>query len=267
MYKSSRNESDAERLENLAEMVSSARDFEDTFDAPADPGSEIDIPAPDAPRAVVAQTPPLLAMLRAYLERVTLVADADSVDPSQGAVTLMTLHAAKGLEFPAAAIIGLEENTLPHSRSAENNAALEEERRLFFVGITRAMRHLLITCARSRTFRGQSERTIPSRFLSELPREHVQFSDQASFNEPGWDDDDNDGSDSSSGYPLSSRGNAARVNGIDLHVDDLVRHPQFGVGRVASITNGRGSDARAQIHFRDVGTKTLVLQYARLERL
>src|SRR5690606_14071193 len=110
---------------------------------------------------------------------ISLVADADKVDPASGAVTLMTLHAAKGLEFPAVAMIGLEEGALPHSRARESEAELEEERRLCFVGITRAMRRLLITSARYRTQRGVVERTIPSRFLQELDPQSVMVSDQA----------------------------------------------------------------------------------------
>src|SRR5262249_48125205 len=114
------------------------------------------------------------------LESVSLVADADAVDPAQGAVTLMTLHAAKGLEFQAVAMIGLEEGLLPHSRARESDAALEEERRLCFVGITRAMSRLLITSAKYRTHRGMTERSVPSRFLQELgDGTHLRISDQS----------------------------------------------------------------------------------------
>ncbi len=181
MYKaqanSSKSDTDSERLDNLDELVSSARQFELEYDPDNDPAA---FPGVDAAnRGELAQTPPLLAMLRAFLESVTLVADADTVDPSQGSVTLMTLHAAKGLEFKAVAVVGMEENLLPHSRATQNDDALEEERRLAFVGITRAMRHLILTASRYRTQRGMSERTIPSRFLAELPKEHMVISDQS----------------------------------------------------------------------------------------
>ncbi len=265
MYKAGKTDTDMERVENLAELVSSARDFELEYEPAADPA--MDAPAPDAPPAV----PPLLAMLRAYLERVTLVADADSVDPAQGAVTLMTLHAAKGLEFRAVAMIGLEENTLPHSRALQDEREMEEERRLCFVGITRAMDRLLITSAKYRTIRGMSERTTPSRFLDELPREHCTFSDQSESFAPGYDFDDDAGeiapemrSGLSRRSPLGA-GGGIRDGAGDIRVGALVRHPQFGVGKVASVT--RGADARARIIFRDVGEKTLVLQYARLQWL
>src|SRR5690606_13747377 len=153
-----------ERLANLAEVISSAREFELEYDPGADAAAA---PGSDTP------PPPLLAMLRAYLESVSLVADADKVDPARGAVTLMTLHAAKGLEFRAVAMIGLEEGLLPHSRARESQAELEEERRLAFVGITRAMERLLITSAKYRTVRGLRDRTVPSQFLRELPEDGV----------------------------------------------------------------------------------------------
>ncbi|HCT44873.1 MAG TPA: DNA helicase UvrD, partial [Phycisphaerales bacterium] len=116
---------------------------------------------------------------RAYLESIALVADADAVDSSTGTVTLMTLHASKGLEFPAVAMIGLEEGSLPHSRANESQSELEEERRLAFVGITRAMKHLQISHTNRRTIRGMSERMIPSRFLEEIGKEHIITSDQS----------------------------------------------------------------------------------------
>jgi len=283
---------DASRVDNLAELVSSAAEFEAAYvpeeDAGLGPeggaggtgvppvlrvGSSAEAadtggtPVPPVGRGV----PPLLAMLRAYLERVSLVADADAVDPAQGAVTLMTLHAAKGLEFRAAALIGLEEGCLPHSRAQQNDRELEEERRLCFVGITRAMDRLLITSSKYRTIRGISERTIPSRFLDELPREHVRVSDQSDAFE-GLDE--SWGGDSGmTGDPVAKL--RARASGMseakptgpfaDLVVGATVRHPQFGMGTIRSIT--RGMNARATVKFRDVGEKTLLLEYARLVKV
>ncbi|MBX3356861.1 MAG: UvrD-helicase domain-containing protein [Phycisphaeraceae bacterium] len=265
MYKAGRTDTDEERLENLAELVSSAAEFEQTYDPTADPANEIAV-TPASPSAaddrpsLSAPMPPLLALLRAYLEQVTLVADADAIDPAQGAVTLMTLHAAKGLEFPAVAMVGLEEGCLPHMRSNESDAELEEERRLCFVGITRAMQRLLITSARYRTVRGIGERTIPSRFLDELPREYIAVSDQA---DPGaWDDSADH--DSFSDSPRPSRApSSAQPTVAGLKAGAMVAHPQFGVGRVESIVPG--ANARATVSFRDVGRKTLVLEYARLK--
>jgi DNA helicase-2/ATP-dependent DNA helicase PcrA len=276
MYKKM-GEEEAERLENLAELVSSAREYEETYDPLSDPRAD-----PLNPDERPEQEPPppsLLELLRGYLERVTLVADADSVDPSQGAVTLMTLHAAKGLEFAGVAMVGLEEGLLPHSRVMEHPGELEEERRLCFVGITRAMKRLMITSARYRTIRGQYDRTIESRFIHELPKQHVTISDQAGFGEPGWDrpsgriGDARGGSDGPRFVPDGPAGGSGRgkmagpkdSRGLPLAVGAMVRHPQFGLGRIVGLTPGQ--DARAQIEFRQAGRKTLVLQYARLERV
>jgi DNA helicase-2/ATP-dependent DNA helicase PcrA len=265
MYKAGRTETDEERLENLAELVSSAADFEQGYEPASDPANDL-VPAPTGDGAAPTTTmPPLLALLRAYLERVTLVADADSVDPSQGAVTLMTLHAAKGLEFRAVALIGLEEGCLPHSRAQESNADLEEERRLCFVGITRAMERLLITSAKYRTLRGMSERTIPSRFLEELPRDRVVFSDQADLGEWGggsaWDEPESSWS-APRARPSRPPAPAASPR-APFPPGAIVRHPQFGLGTVVSVQGGAG--ARARIRFRDAGEKTIVLEYARLQ--
>ncbi len=275
LSKAGKSEADLERPENLSELVSSARQFENEFDPDSDPAF---FPGADAARdGRLAPIPPLLAMLRAYLESIALVADADAVDPEQGSVTLMTLHAAKGLEFKAVAIIGLEEGLLPHSRAQTSDAELEEERRLFFVGITRAMRHLQISSSRYRTIRGIPERTIQSRFIEELPREHVRFSDQADLMadaDPFGDDAFVDelptsrhGAGQRTGTPATLRQSdpaQGRAAGT-LTAGSLVRHPQFGEGKVLSVTGGMG--ARATVQFKSVGTKTLVLQYARLSRI
>jgi DNA helicase-2/ATP-dependent DNA helicase PcrA len=157
---------------------------------------------------------------------------------------------------------------------AESPAELEEERRLCFVGITRAMRRLFITSSRYRTVRGISERTIASRFIDELPKEHVTLSDQSEWHEAGWDTPSAGSADpmsrldvarsrSGGGGGVMSRARDAR--GQELRVGSRVRHPQFGIGEIVGITGG--ADARAQVRFREVGVKTLVLQYARLERV
>ncbi len=196
--------------------------------------------------------PSALDMLGEFLESVALVSDADMVDPKRGAVTLMTLHAAKGLEFSAVAVVGLEEGLLPHARAAESDDEMEEERRLCYVGMTRARRDLMLTRATARTLRGILERTIQSRFLDELPDETVVRSDQSgldvSFGEPAVDDDDR------------------RARAMGLTVGCIVRHPKFGLGRVVSILH-RASGASAQVMFPTAGTKTLILEHAPLERV
>ncbi len=265
MYKAGKTDTDEERLENLAELVTSAREFEESHDPDADPIlSDPRDPAPET-----SGRHDVLTMLHAYLEQVTLVADADSVDPAQGAVTLMTLHAAKGLEFGAVAMVGLEERVLPHARVAEMPNELEEERRLCFVGITRAMRRLLMTDAKYRSFRGVPERQISSRFLGELPPDLVSESDQSGHDEPGWDRpafDLESHRRASSGAAAPAMGRArGGAGGRGISAGMMVRHPQFGIGRVEGVTGG--ANARAQIRFRDVGLKTLVLEYARLEMI
>jgi DNA helicase-2/ATP-dependent DNA helicase PcrA len=270
MYKAG-GDTEAERLENLSELVSSAREFEIEYDPSSDPAADVPF-NPDEETDIPA--PSLLQLLRAYLERVALVADTDAIDPAQGAMTLMTLHAAKGLEFAGVAMIGLEEGLLPHSRVQTNPKELEEERRLCFVGITRAMRRLLITSSRYRTVRGITERTMVSRFIDELPKENIAASDQAGFSEPGWDE----GNERASGYsndgPRFVPDRVARpkgamgvkdINGKVLEIGCSVRHPQFGLGRISSISSEQGG--KATVQFRQVGSKTLILQYARLERM
>ena len=281
-YKSrSTGEIDPEKVDNIAELVSAAAEFEQEFDPSGDPAM-MDMPNQDAEAVIEeAPAPPLLAMLRSYLESVALVADADKVNPENGAVTLMTLHAAKGLEFPAVAMIGLEEGLLPGMRAMDSEESIEEERRLAFVGITRAMHTLLITSARYRTHRGIRERTIPSRFLSELPAEHVISSDQAedwpgdsdfladdgpvaAFDDYEFDQRDPEEIALERNAKRASQRSMPRASGkTEVKIGSLVRHPQFGLGRVTRVM-GMGMNRRATIEFMDVGSKTLVLQYARL---
>ncbi len=323
MYKDqaskSQSETDAERLDNLAEIVSAAREFELEFDPQADPAADVlgtppprggSSPPPPAtsvefdplddspfapptepqgafnPQSPIPtpQSPKMLSLLRAYLESVALVADADAVDPTQGSVTLMTLHAAKGLEFPAVAIIGLEEGLLPHMRALSSEADMEEERRLAFVGVTRAMRRLHLTAAKYRTIRGLQERTIPSRFLGEMPPSEmvlVDMSDVSSGLGEDWGEQLDSGSDrvearigrmnsrsggaGTPGGPGFSRTTPAPGLAGEFPVGCQVRHPQFGVGTIKSVQGG--ANARATIQFRDVGVKTMVLEYARLTRV
>ncbi len=243
-------EPDVDRLENLAELISSAHDFDMEYVPEADAANDIVAQSTDDDAEV--ETPPLLAMLRAYLESVVLVADADAVDPEQGAVTLMTLHASKGLEFKAVAMIGLEEGLLPHSRANESSSELEEERRLCFVGVTRAMERLLITSASYRTQRGMMERTIGSRFLEELPEVHVKVTDHTNTYDRG---------SATIGDYEAIPDESDELGG--LREGMMVRHPRFGVGRVESILSA-GPQPRVRIAFTQAGTKTIVLGYAPL---
>jgi DNA helicase-2/ATP-dependent DNA helicase PcrA len=191
--------------------------------------------------------------LHDYLALVSLVSDADHMKGAGGAVTLMTLHAAKGLEFPVVAMIGLEEGVLPHSRSRGNLNELEEERRLCFVGITRAQQRLILSKAQYRTIRGLRERTVTSPFLNEMPVESLKITDRTGLDSLGDRDDERD-------YLRDE----AKGLASQFRRGQMVRHPTFGVGRIAEVSD-MGQQTRAVIEFTSAGRKTLILQYCRLE--
>ena len=200
-----------------------------------------------------------------YLESVTLVADADLVDPEAGAVTLMTLHAAKGLEFDLVAIAAVEEGILPHSRSLSHPDELEEERRLLFVGMTRARRRLLVTWAASRGFRGEHLPSIESSFIREIPGEHIQREDRAAV----WMGGASRGP-MSSVAPTSQREmprvreSAPRGHAPQWRSGLTVRHPLFGLGRIEEVIP-RGAVTSVRVKFQRGPERTLVTEYAKLE--
>jgi len=229
-----------QRRANLDEVVNAAGDFE----LPEDPAGA---------------APTLLRALQGFLQSVALVADSDAFDPESGAVTLMTLHAAKGLEFELVSMIGCEEGLLPHARAREGGEDIEEERRLCFVGMTRAKRRLLMTYAANRTVRGMRMSSMESEFLREIAEANVAREDLAR----GWmSGDDGDGADE----PWRDEFDSPRGLGSQFPVGCAVRHPLFGVGTVQAILP-RGSVTSARVAFRTVGVKTLVLEYAKLVRL
>jgi len=225
MYAKGMSEEDFERVQNLEELVSAVAEFEERTDASSD-----------------AKTTPL-QLLADFLENVALVSDTDSIDPESGAVTLMTLHAAKGLEYDFVSIAGLEEGLLPHQRAMFDDDQMEEERRLCYVGITRARRHLLLTSAKNRTQRGIGRRTITSRFIREMSGASVQ---EQSMMEP-WDEPDPE---------------TIEFGDRSITVGTIVRHKRFGNGEVQRVLRRpRGSTVTVQFQS---GTKHLVLEYANL---
>ena len=258
------SEEEQERIANLNELVTAAAEFEpeaafDEIPPSEEPGAEPVGDGRDDGSGSVPQGPNLLAVLRGFLESVALVSDQDVIDQSRGAVTLMTLHAAKGLEFEVVTIVGLEEGLLPHARSQEGEMELEEERRLCYVGMTRAKRRLTMTSAASRAVRGVRSLTVPSSFLSEIPDEHVEKDEQ--------EDDFGSGD----GYTIEYDADFADEPGefglaARFPAGTVVRHPQFGIGTVRSISP-RGSVSAARVEFHRIGAKTLILEYARLERV
>src|SRR6202167_6061177 len=209
-----------------------------------------------------------------FVERMALVADSDQLGRGDGAISLMTLHVAKGLEFPAVVVTGLEETVFPHRRALADDAELEEERRLFYVGVTRAMRHLVLTHAWSRTMWGQRVEAIPSRFLQEVPSELItdltstQPTRRSSFS---LDDDGFVGRSTSftegrafgtgAAPPVRSTG----AENLGLDIGDRVIHDRFGPGVVTRV-EGEGSHSRATVNFQEHGTNHLVLAMTPLKR-
>lgn len=209
------------------------------------------------------------ATLADYLAEITLAAAADEIDDGSGQVSLMTLHTAKGLEYPVVFIAGLEQGTLPHMRSFEEIGGLAEERRLFYVGITRAMKLLYLTIAMQRTLFGQLNSTMPSNFLLDIP---VELVDQrgAERETPRYQP-----RAVGTGYdrPVKEKKvwnneiTTVRNNeGLVLSVGDRVKHDAFGVGTVVE-TTGEGARQTAEIRFEKVGTKRLMVRVAPIERL
>ncbi|MEL7237941.1 MAG: 3'-5' exonuclease, partial [Planctomycetota bacterium] len=185
-----------------------------------------------------------------FLNTIALVSDTDRMDEAGGAVTLMTLHAAKGLEFPVVAMIGLEEGLLPHSRAREDPAQLEEERRLAFVGITRAQQRLLLSRANYRTVRGMRDRAVASPFLGELPPDQIETTDNTGLSGLGDSRDEQR-------YAMNTKGD--RLAGKYVK-GQRVKHVAFGLGTVLDVSGG--SMAKLVIDFDAVGQKTLLLEYA-----
>ncbi len=261
-YKADTGDIDNEKLANLGELVSSAQQFEDDFIGVAALRFNTDGSTLDQPRS---GDEPLRVKLDTYLEQVSLVADVDSVSAANGAVTLMTMHAAKGLEYPVVAIIAMEEGLLPHARAQSDDRELEEERRLAFVGITRAEKHLFLTHARYRTVFGRTEPTIPSRFLQEIPAGEV---DAINLAREEWDSP-------AAGLAGESRrlvmdgdddaGPSGRPHPCGFSAGDVVRHSRFGQGRILTV-RGFGAQTRAQVQFNVHGVKTLIVEYANLQK-
>jgi DNA helicase-2/ATP-dependent DNA helicase PcrA len=248
-----RNEDAEGRIENLAELVSAAREYESREPEPS---------------------------LGGFVDRLSLLSDVDEEQGSRDArVWMMTLHSAKGLEFPVVVLAGLEEGLFPHSRSSEDEEELEEERRLCYVGMTRARSRLVLTGAARRRIFGEYQSSEPSRFIDEVPAELIErvapsFSSSSGYqgNFPHYEFRTNP-------YGRGRRGGGDRVRettqtyayededqstGMALKLGMKVRHPQFGIGTVLSV-EALDDDTKLVVRFAAVGTKTLRAKYARLE--
>jgi DNA helicase-2/ATP-dependent DNA helicase PcrA len=189
--------------------------------------------------------------LAQYLATVSLTADTDSLNSDGGAVTLMTLHNAKGLEYRAVFLIGLEEGVFPHMRSLGDPSELEEERRLAYVGLTWGMDRLFLAHASSRTLFGSKSWNAPSRFLSEIPTGLLVYAGARKRDER---------------RERILRQNVEHVSGHDIMIGDRVRHDKFGVGVVQEIS-GEDQNAEAHIRFPEAGRKRLLLAWAPLEKV
>lgn len=225
------------------------------------------------------------ANLSDFLEDVALISDIDSYNEDEDAVVLMTLHSAKGLEFPVVFIPGMEEGIFPGNQSMFSEEDLEEERRLAYVGITRAKKKLYLISSQQRMLYGQTSRNMPSRFLREIPssviddqsvvaRRSTGFTTprtayaNASRNELGHSSHNKIGSytqSSSSAHKFGQAGNAAQKNNIDFKVGDTVCHKSFGTGTVLTVTP-MGGDMLLEVAFDKAGTKKMMANYARLEK-
>ena len=242
---------DASRIENLNELVSVAREFDAL-------GIQAGLTDPDG---TADEAGPRAGTLADFLEQVSLVADADQIPEGEdhgGLVTLMTLHTAKGLEFPVVFLTGMEENVFPHQRSVGDDKELQEERRLAYVGITRAERRLYLTRALARAWWGRPEYHVQSRFLAEIPPGLIEWRrDQTAAAAPA--------SQRLAQRPgVRSPGNR-RVPA--LSPGDKVTHDAYGLGTVVSV-QGSVDDPEAKIDFGgEHGIKHLVLRYAPIEKL
>ncbi|MGW1779222.1 DNA helicase PcrA [Streptomyces sp. NPDC002143] len=255
---------DETRIENLQELAAVALEFEQES-GEAEGEGEAAAAAPVG--------------LAAFLERVALVADSDQIpddeEDGSGVITLMTLHTAKGLEFPVVFLTGMEDGVFPHMRALGQAKELEEERRLAYVGITRARERLYLTRSALRSAWGQPSYNPPSRFLEEIPPTHVDWK------RTGATAPVSSGPVSGVAASLSSsrsRSSAAGASGfatrrgaadkpvVALTVGDRVTHDQFGLGTVVGV-KGTGANAEATVDFGDTKPKRLLLRYAPVEKL
>ncbi|WP_405902919.1 DNA helicase PcrA [Streptomyces sp. NBC_00656] len=242
---------DETRIENLQELASVALEFEQ--DRAEDEGA---------------------GTLAEFLEKVALVADADQIpdedEDGSGVVTLMTLHTAKGLEFPVVFLTGMEDGVFPHMRALGQVKELEEERRLAYVGITRARERLYLTRAAMRSAWGQPSYNPPSRFLEEIPDQHLEWKRKGPMAAPAGPTSGITSSLSASRARSGPSGFATRRTSdkptITLVAGDRVTHDQFGLGTVTAV-EGIGDQAKATVDFGDERPKKLLLRYAPVEKL
>jgi DNA helicase-2/ATP-dependent DNA helicase PcrA len=245
MLMDSNESEDQERLANIEELITAAKQFA----------------AEDGSRTI-----------GDFLENITLASDVDSLDEKQDSVSVMTMHAAKGLEFSVVYMVAMEQGLLPHERSLGRTEEVEEERRLAFVGMTRAKEELYLTHARMRDFRGNTLYTVPSMFLEQLPEREIRAIDLSGGSHPALDEWRGGGAAAQQGWndagvrpkpaPIPPRepegGKRTFVVGM------LVKHASYGNGRVIDVS-GQGALRRVKIRFATAGERTFIADKVTLE--
>ena len=240
------------RIENIDELISKTESYQEAMEEQG-------------------QT----ATLSGFLEEIALIADIDSVDPDQDYVLLMTLHSAKGLEFPRVFLVGMEDGMFPSYMSiiSDDRSDLEEERRLCYVGITRAMEDLTLTSARQRMLRGEVQYNKVYRFVREIPRELVDLGQEAQEKKKKIEEmiqaDRNLAKmkmvfETKTFKPREFK--VTKADALDYEVGDTVRHIKFGVGIVKDIVDG-GRDYEVTVNFDQAGTKKMFASFAKLKKL
>ncbi|MDQ2992293.1 MAG: DUF3553 domain-containing protein, partial [Candidatus Eremiobacteraeota bacterium] len=217
------------RLENLQELVGVAREYEERDAEPT---------------------------LEGFLANVALISDLDALDPDASYVTLMTMHGAKGLEFGHVFLTGLEEGVFPHTRALTDQTELEEERRLAYVAVTRAINTLVLSFAQRRTIYGNTYAYPRSRFLEEMPGIQILETEAITMPRPAggrWRE-------------VAIHESAGAGLTMDLQAGDKVKHPKWGEGTIENVVGG-GGDGLVTIDFPNVGQKMLMLKYAPLEKI
>ncbi|WP_404392145.1 DNA helicase PcrA [Humibacillus xanthopallidus] len=264
--RASHDPQDETRVENLAELVAVAQEYDERR------ATELQESGGELPPGVEPEDVGPAGALEEFLEQVSLVADADEIPdspegatgPDLGVVTLMTLHTAKGLEFPVVFLTGMEDGTFPHMRALADPKELEEERRLAYVGITRARERLYLSRAAVRSAWGAPQYNPPSRFLDEIP------GDLLDWQRLGPSFSGARGSDRPAVATLAARPgvrSAGKRPVISLHSGDRVSHDAFGLGTVVRV-EGEGDKSMAHVDFgEETGTKRLLLRYAPLVKL
>ena len=248
------------RIENLGELVGVAREFDGQLD-----GGDLSGLAGIAGIEDVTAPPTGLLRVQAFLEAISLVTDLDNADGEESLVTLMTLHTAKGLEYPVVFLTGLEDGIFPHLRSLGDPEELEEERRLCYVGITRAEQRLYLTHAWSRMLFGSTDYYPPSRFLNEIPEALVRAQGRAPARGRGISEHREAVASAAMNVDRNPSG-ARGAEGMGLRIGNDVSHEKFGEGVIVNM-RGDGDKTEATVRFRGVGEKTLLLAWAPLTKL